>query len=178
MLTANFTFLNPYLTQNYCGQIGVTNCPTTPTYLVFDVPGAVKVAGSNQYAWIGPQAPAGTNLPVAPKFKGSFVARYTGGPIDDYLPFAQAAFVYQTQTAPNLIVPYSEVIGNMPAYGILDLSAGADNGKFSLTLTLLNATDKRAQISRFTETNPAVDNQVYIAPAQPRTIQLNFAQRF
>jgi iron complex outermembrane recepter protein len=177
MLTANFTFLNPYLTQNYCGQIGVTNCPNSQTYLVFDVPGAVKVPGG-EYAWVGPQAPAGTNLPVAPKFKGSFVARYTGGPIDDYMPFAQAAFVYQTQTSPNLIVPFSEVIGMMPAYGILDLSTGADNGKFSLTLSLLNATDKRAQLSRFTETNPQVDNQVYIAPAQPRTIQLNFAQRF
>jgi hypothetical protein len=66
----------------------------------------------------------------------------------------------------------------MPAYGLLDLSAGLDNGKTSIQLFLINVTDKRAQISRFTETNPQVDNQVYIAPSQPRTIALNFSQRF
>ncbi|HTC14686.1 MAG TPA: TonB-dependent receptor, partial [Steroidobacteraceae bacterium] len=177
MLSTNFTFLNPYLTQNYCGQIGVTNCPTLQTYYAFDFPGAVKQPGG-EYMWIGPQAPTGTNLPVVPKFKGNIVARYTFSPIDDFSPFGQAAFVYQTQTSPNLIVPSSLVIGNMPAYGLLDLSAGADNGKMSIQLFLINVTDKRAQISRFTETNPQVDNQVYIAPAQPRTISLNFSQRF
>jgi iron complex outermembrane recepter protein len=177
MLSTNFTFLNPYLTQNYCGQIGVTNCPTLQTYYAFDFPGAVKQPGG-EYMWVGPQAPTGTNLPVVPKFKGNIVARYTFSPIDDFSPFGQAAFVYQTQTSPNLIVPSSLVIGNMPAYGLLDLSAGADNGKMSIQLFLINVTDKRAQISRFTETNPQVDNQVYIAPAQPRTISLNFSQRF
>jgi hypothetical protein len=75
-------------------------------------------------------------------------------------------------------VPDSNIIGMQPAYGLLDLSAGADNGKFSVTLTLINATNRLAQLSRFTETNPQVASQIYIAPAQPRTISLNFAQRF
>ena len=177
MLSTNFTFLDPYLTQNYCGQIGVTNCPTLQTYYAFDFPGAVKQPGG-EYMWVGPQAPTGTNLPVVPKFKGNIVARYTFERVDDFSPFGQAAFVYQTQTTPNLIVPDSLVIGRQPAYGLLDLSAGADNGKTSIQLFLINVTDKRAQISRFTETNPQVDNQVYIATAQPRTISLNFSQRF
>ena len=176
-LTANFTFLDPRLTQNYCGQIGVTDCPNLQTPYAFNFPGATKQPGG-EYMWVGPLAPSGTNLPVAPKFKGSLVARYTGGPIDDFLPFAQAAFVYQTQTSTNLIVPDSNVIGMQPAYGLLDLSTGADNGKFSVTLTLINATNKLAQLSRFNATNPVANNQVYIAPAQPRTISLNFAQRF
>ena len=76
MLSTNFTFLDPYLTQNYCGQIGVTNCPTLQTYYAFDFPGAVKQPGG-EYMWVGPQAPTGTNLPVVPKFKGNIVARYT-----------------------------------------------------------------------------------------------------
>jgi hypothetical protein len=38
--------------------------------------------------------------------------------------------------------------------------------------------DRRAQLSRFAETNPAADNQVYVMPEQPRTIALTFAQRF
>ncbi|HEV8017338.1 MAG TPA: TonB-dependent receptor [Steroidobacteraceae bacterium] len=177
MMSTNFTFLNPYLTQNYCGTLGVTNCPTQQTYYAFDFPGAVKTPGG-EYMWIGPQAPTGTNLPVVPKFKGNIVMRYTYGPINDWSPFTQAAFVYQTQTSPNLIVPSSLVIGNMPAYGLLDTSAGIDNGKMRVQLSVTNVTDKRAQISRFTETNPQVDNQVYIAPSQPRTISLNFSQKF
>ena len=177
MLSANFTLLDPYLTQNYCGTLGVTNCPNQQTYYAFNFPGAVRQPGG-EYMWVGPLAPSGTNLPVAPKFKGSFVARYTASPIRDWVPFAQAAYVYQTQTTPNLIVPDSNVIGTQPAFGLLDLSAGAGTGKLNVTLTVFNATDKRAQLSRFTETNPQVANQVYVAPAQPRTISLNFAQRF
>ena len=38
--------------------------------------------------------------------------------------------------------------------------------------------DRRAQLSRFTQTNPVNDNQVYALPAQPRTIGIRFAQRF
>jgi iron complex outermembrane recepter protein len=176
-LTLNTTLLNPYLTQNYCGVIGVTNCPNLQTYYAFNFPGAVKEPGG-EYMWVGPQAPAGTNLPVTPKFKTNIVARYTMEPIYDWAPFAQAAFVYQSQTSPSLLVAQANLIGDMPAYGLLDLSAGATRDKFSVQLTLSNATDKRAEISRFTETNPQASNQVYIAPAQPRTISLNFAQRF
>ena len=43
---------------------------------------------------------------------------------------------------------------------------------------VFNATDKRAQLSRFTESNPINDNQVYVLPAQPRTIGLKFSMRF
>jgi outer membrane receptor protein involved in Fe transport len=177
LVSTSFTFLDPVLTQNYCGTLGVTDCPTQQTYYAFNFPGAVPQPGG-QYMWIGPLAPSGTNLPVAPKFKGNVVMRYTFVPIHDWAPFGQAAFVYQTQTSPNLIVPSSLVIGNMPAYGVLDLSAGADNGKTGLQLFISNVTDKRAQLSRFTETNPQVDNTTYIAPTQPRTISLNFWQRF
>jgi iron complex outermembrane recepter protein len=177
MLSVNATWLDPYLTQNYCGVIGVTNCPTLQTYYAFDFPGAVKQPGG-EYMWIGPQAPSGTNLPTAPKFKGNIVARYTFGPIKDWSPFAQAAFVYQTQTSTTLIVPTANLIGMQPAYGLLDMSAGAESGKLTVQFFVTNVTDKRAQLSRFTETNPQADNQVYIAPSQPRTIGIKFAQQF
>ncbi|HUN75783.1 MAG TPA: TonB-dependent receptor [Steroidobacteraceae bacterium] len=177
MLSANATFLNAQLTQNYCGAIGVTNCASAEQYYAVDFPGATKDPGG-EYMWVGPQAPAGTNLPDVPKFKGNLVARYTLEPIHDWAPFGQAAFVYQTQTSPTLIVPQARVIGMQPAYGLLDLSAGAQLNKFSVQLYVSNATDRRAEISRFTESNPQVDNQVYIAPAQPRTIGITLAQRF
>lgn len=169
MLSANFTFLDPVLTQNYCGTIGVTSCPDQQTYMAF-LPGQT---------WTGPLAPAGTNLPVSPKFKGNAIARYTLNDIGEWAPFAQAAFVYQTQTSPVLLQNEAAIYGMQPAYGLLDLSMGADrHDGMQLQFFVTNVTDKRAQLSRFTETNPVYDNQVYIIPSQPRTFGLKFAMRF
>jgi hypothetical protein len=41
-----------------------------------------------------------------------------------------------------------------------------------------NVTDRRAQLSRFVQTVPGIDNQVYIIPAQPRTVAIKFGQKF
>jgi iron complex outermembrane receptor protein len=169
LLSSNLTLLDPVLTQNYCGVSGVTNCPNLVTANSPFLPGG---------QWVGPLAPAGTNLPVVPKFKGSLIARYIWGAISEWSPFAQAAFVYQTQTAPVLTVPIVQIVGMQPAYGLLDLAGGFDRNGTSIQLFVSNATDKRAQLSRFTQTNPLNDNQVYILPAQPRTIGIKFAQRF
>jgi outer membrane receptor protein involved in Fe transport len=177
MVRTNFTILDPYLTQNYCGTVGVTNCPNQVNNYAFQFPGAVKTPGG-EYEWIGPLAPKGTNLPVTPKFKGNIVTRYTLGLIGDWSPYAQAAYVYQSQTSPMLAVPTAKILGTQPAYGLLDLSVGAKHEKFRLEFSVTNVTDKRAQLYRFAETNPAADNQVYVLPAQPRTIALTFAQRF
>ena len=168
LLTSNITWLNPVLTQNYCGTSGVTSCANQVSSYPF-LPGG---------EWVGPIAPAGTNLPVVPKFKGTATARYTWGAINQWAPFAQASFVYQTKTAPVLQVPLVEEEGMMPAYGLLDLSGGVNRGNMMVQLYVSNATDKRAQLSRFTQSNPVTNNQVYIIPEQPRTVGIEFSQRF
>ncbi len=177
LLSANVTFLDGYLTQNYCGIIGVTSCPTLHTYYAFDFPGAIKDPGG-EYMWVGPQAPAGTQLPVAPKFKANVIARYTFAPINAWSPYAQAAYVYQTQTSTTVIVPTSNLIGMQPAWGMLDMTAGAEKDKFTVQFLISNVTNKLAELSRFNATNPQADNQVYIAPAQPRTFAIEFSQKF
>jgi len=166
MLSANFTLLDPVLTQNYCGTIGVTYCPDQQTPSAFNG------------TWVGPLAPAGTNLPVAPKFKGNVVARYTYNEMPDWTPYGQAAFVYQTQTSPVLLQNEAQIYGMQPAYGILDLTAGITHNAMQVEAFIFNATDKRAQLSRFTETNPLNDNQVYVLPNQPRTYGLKLSMRF
>jgi len=165
-LSTSFTFLDPRLTQNYCGAQGVTNCPNQVTPEAF---------GPN---FIGPQAPAGTNLPITSKFKGNVIARYNFDPIEDWKLFTQAAFVYQTQTAPTLRVDETQVMGMQPAYGLLDLTAGATVSNSTIQFVVTNATNRLAQLSRFAQTVPAVDNQIYIIPAQPRTYVLKFGQKF
>jgi iron complex outermembrane receptor protein len=168
-LSTNMTLLDPVLTQNYCGVSGITQCAGQVTATSDFLPGG---------QWIGPLAPTGTNLPVVPKFKGNVVARYTWGAVNDMAPYAQAAYVYQSKTAPQLQADIDQILGMMPAYGILDLAAGVHINNFQVEMYCQNAGDKRAQLSRFANTNPLNDNQVYILPATPRTIGIKFAQRF
>jgi outer membrane receptor protein involved in Fe transport len=176
-LSMNLTLLDPYLTENYCGTLGVTDCPNQQNYYAFPFPGATSIPGG-EYVWTGPLAPKGTSLPTTSKFKSSVVARYTFAPMADWRPFMQAAFVYQSEVTSGLIVPTARITGAQPAFGLLDLSAGAQSDKFRVELGVTNVLDRRAQLYRFTETNSAVDNQVYVIPSQPRTIAVTFAQRF
>jgi iron complex outermembrane recepter protein len=169
MLSTNFTFLDPVLTSNYCGTIGVSSCPNQVTYGPY-LPGGELV---------GPLAPAGTNLPVSPKFKGNVVARYSMTLTDNWSSYLQLSGMYQTETAPVLRADEAEVIGDMPAYALVNLKIGADSANgMHMDFFISNLMNRLAQLSRFTETNPRIDNQVYIVPAQPRTFGIEFGQDF
>ncbi|HLZ98656.1 MAG TPA: TonB-dependent receptor [Steroidobacteraceae bacterium] len=165
-LSTNFTFLDPRLTENYCGSAGVTNCPGLVTAEAF-IPNLV-----------GPQAPAGTNLPITPKFKGNVIARYSFDEMAGWKPFAQASWVYQTKSTPALRVDQTRIIGMQPAYGLVDLMGGAQLDNSTIQVIVTNVADKRAQLSRFVQTVPSVDPQPYIIPTQPRTIAIQFGQKF
>lgn len=158
LLSANFTLMDPVLTGNYYGCIpGTPQCTPLPP----------------------PEAPAGTNLPVTPKFKGNLIARYSLALSGDWKPYAQVSGMYQSQTSPGLLVSQNQVLGNMPAYALVNLKLGADSARgMHLDLFINNLMDRRAQLSRFTESNPSTDSQVYIVPMQPRTFGIEFGQDF
>ncbi len=165
-LSTSFTFLDPRLTENYCGQAGVTQCASQVTPEPFGPP------------LNGPLAPSGTNLPITPKFKGNVIARYSFNEIDGWKPFAQSSWVYQTKSTPTLKLDQARNIGMQPSYGLVDFMAGATLNKTTVQLIVTNVADKRAQLSRFAQTNPTNENQPYIIPAQPRTFALQFGQKF
>ncbi len=165
-VSTSFTFLDPVLTENYCAAAGVTYCPTLVTSYGY---------GPNL---IGPQAPAGTNLPVTPKFKGNLVARYSFADIGGWQPFGQVSWVYQTETAPLLLTYQVESVGMQPAYALVDLALGAHQGTTQVQFVVTNLADRRAELTRFTQTTQQSDNQAYIIPAQPRTFYLKFGQKF
>ncbi len=167
-LSASFTLLRAVTTENFCKTVGVTDCPN-------DVNGAPFLPGG---VLIGPLARQGTDLPTAPKFKGNLIARYEWGDVSGWAPFAQAAFVYQTKTAPNLKQNELGVIGFQPAYGLLDLTGGVTFNNTQISAYITNVADRRAQLTRFAEITPKNDNQIYIVPAQPRTIGLKVSQNF
>ncbi len=158
MLSTDFTLMDPVLTKNYYGCIVGVSCPT-PLPPV--------------------QTPAGTNLPVAPKFKGNIVARYYLPLIDNWKPYVQLTGMYQNQTASVLLTSQDKVIGNMPAYALFNLKIGANavNGMHA-DLYISNLMNRHVQLSRFTESNPSLDSQVYIVPAQPRTFGIEFGVDF
>jgi outer membrane receptor protein involved in Fe transport len=157
--------LDARLTENYCGVVGLTNCPNLVT--------------KTSFATVtGPQAPAGTNLPITPKFKGNVIARYSFDEMAGWKPFAQTSWVYQTQSTPTLKVYQAQIVGKQPAYGLVDFTAGAQLNKSTFQLIVTNVADRRAQLSRFVQTNPNHDNQPYVIPAQPRTIAIQFGQKF
>jgi len=162
-LSAALAYYNAELTEDFCTDSTAT-------------PGACP-----SYA----QAPAGTQLPVTPKFKGDLSARYkfTAMGLDS---FVQGSVAYVGARQPELRTFQRSLIGPEPAYTIVDASAGVNFGKSSLELFVGNLFDERAQLQRFTMCSPTTSggtplcapDHVYIQPNQPRTIGLKFGQKF
>src|SRR4029077_18479581 len=141
-LSMNFSWLDPKLTSNYCGtedpatgQPARSNpCPSNPAVGI-DAP-------------FPPLAPSGTQLPITPKFKGNLITRYSFDPIGGWNPNAQEAFVYQTEETPALKTADVQYIGVRPAYGMADLSVGAEKNGMNIQFIVDNVADKRGQVSR------------------------------
>ena len=158
-ITGGVAFIDSELTENYCG-IGdpVTSKPIT------DCP--------------DPQAPKGTELPVSPKFKGNVTARYEF-PVGSFDAHLQGALVYAGKRWADLRVVEREIIGQLDAYSIFDLTAGIDNGTYSIELFVGNAFDERAEITRFAQCDEEIcGTQTYVVTNQPRTFGLRFGQKF
>jgi outer membrane receptor protein involved in Fe transport len=173
-LSVGFQLLQSRLQDNYCGYNDPSGKPVTSNDCTY--PGEDLSPGSGN-APFAPLAPTGADMPIAPKFKANAVARYTFD-LGGWDANVQAAYVYQTETAPALKTQDQQLIGMQPAYGLLDLSAGVEKNGMSVRLNVSNATDKRAQISRFEQCTVSVCQQPYIIPAQPRTIGIAFGQKF
>ena len=169
-LSSSLTLIDPRLLQNYCGFSNpTTGQPVTSPDCTY--PGEAPGNGFN------PLAPANANLPIAPKFKGNMVARYTFS-LGGWDANLQGAFVYQTQTAPALKSRDQASIGKQPAYGLFDLSGGVEKNGMNIRLLVSNVADRRAQISRFEACTVGVCNQPYAIPTQPRTLGVMFGQKF
>lgn len=178
-LSTGIALYNAKLTANYCGFTDansnpVTNCPAGTIY---------PATGLD-----GPQAPKGTQLPITPRFKGNLIARYTfslGG--NDA--FVQAALVHVGQRTTDLRLVERNLLGNLPAYNSVDLSAGVQKNSWSLNVYVDNMFDKRAALYKFTECRPTncgahnvvpqyPNGQVYTGFSQPRTFGIRFKQDF
>jgi outer membrane receptor protein involved in Fe transport len=170
-LSAGGTYLDPKLTKPFCKDV-------TLSYADCALP-------ANNYNY----AASGTTLPVTPKFKGNVTIRNEFG-LGDYAAFTQAAFAYQTSSRSALIPAEQAALGTQGAYGILDLSAGIQRDNHSYELYVNNATNKHADLYRYSECTPLqlnyfpnpgapfCDAKSYDGTNQPLTIGVKYTRSF
>ena len=180
-LSAGVALYDAKLTANYCGFTdangnAVTDCPA----------GSIHPQTGDTVT--GPQAPKGTQLPITPRFKGNLIARYTFS-LGDNDAFVQAALVHVGRRTTDLRLLERSLLGDLPAYNSVDLSAGVQKNSWSLDVYVDNVFDKRAALYKFTECGVTVcaahgvvaqypNGQVYTGFSLPRTFGIRFKQEF
>ncbi|HEV2818196.1 MAG TPA: TonB-dependent receptor [Allosphingosinicella sp.] len=131
-------------------------------------------------------APAGTRLPVTPRFKFAANARYEF-PVFGGTGHAQAAISHQSSASSDLrtaivqsgtgnIVSPAAQTGRLAAWTAADFALGIEWSRFSAELFLENAFDERAQLTRFQQCGQC--NRPYIVTSTPRTIGVRVGTRF
>jgi outer membrane receptor protein involved in Fe transport len=169
------TELDPKMSENFCYEVDpATGLPYPP-------------ATCPAYNAV----PEGTQLPIVPKFKGDATARYSfplGGA--DLQGYGQAAYSYTSATNSELSPYQNNLIGTVPAYGLLDLALGVNKGSFQAEVFATNALDKRAETYRFSECTIVGGSGTFIPGVNvcgakpmatittPRTIGIRFSQTF
>lgn len=157
--TAATAYIDSELTENFCGYVNAdgdpeTDCPT-------------------------PEAPAGTRLPITPRFKGNLVARYEWD-VAGMTANVQASLVHQTSAPTDLRVFANSITGDLPAYTLVDLAAGLESpAGWTVGAYVRNLFDEEGQMSRFAQCAESVCGaQTYFIPTQPRTFGIKFGRRF
>ncbi len=125
-----------------------------------------------------PRAPKGTEMPFVPKTQATAIGRYDfeAGRTPGYV---QAAIAYTSDSWSNLEVDLRET---QPAYTIVNLAAGMMVSEWSLDLFIDNATDERAQLTRYGgqyyDPYDAIFQDSTIMVNRPRTIGLRVGRKF
>lgn len=161
--TAGMAYTNAQLTTNFCRSSVTGNCGPGDT----------------------PDAPKGEQLPVTPQFKGNITGRYEWS-IGSVRAHVQAVGNYQTSSWSDLLALDRQTLGLQQAYGTVDLNAGIAKDNWTLDLSLLNASDTRAQLYRYDEctvnvcggTVPGTPRAIYVVPNRPMTFSIRFGQKF
>ena len=164
-INGGFAWYDAKLTKDYCVATDVqgTLDPSCFGPLTDDTPD---------------RAFSGTRLPVTAKLKGNVNARYNfdfqGGEA-----YWQASVAHQGDRTNDLREAQSAKFGMLDAYTLLDLSAGWKKDSWSIDVFLKNATNKRAELARFSECAALTcGDESYTVFAQPRTLGVRFSKEF
>ena len=170
LITGGVAWYDAKLTENFCGWLKPDGKPETVCPA-----GSLDPKGN---VFTGPQAPAGTQLPITPRFKGNLNARYTFqlGAGEAYW---QAALSHAGKRRVDMRNAETALLGYLKSYTLLDLSVGWRKDSWGVDVFLKNALNERAQMSRFAQCAALTcGNEPYTVIAQPRTIGVRFSKEF
>jgi iron complex outermembrane receptor protein len=132
-------------------------------------------------------APSGTRLPVSAKFKGNAFARYEF-PVADLTAHLQGGLVYEGKRTSDLRLYERSIVGSLPSYTTVDVSAGVTNGSWTVELYARNLFDSRGQVTRTIQCGESVcgdpdgvtdiGGKFYTVVTTPRTIGLKVGTKF
>jgi outer membrane receptor protein involved in Fe transport len=183
VLSGSATYLDSYLTSNFCGTLTLvfpTSCPNQQS----GAKGS-PISYADQSVVTGPYAPAGTRLPGTPRLKANLVGRYTFSVFSEWNAYTQAAVVYQDASVPLLFPSFyqngpagQQHLGELPPYTLVNLAAGVEKNGLAVQVRLDNTFNTYGELTRFAACTPTTCNQPYVSPVQPRTVWLQFGQKF
>jgi iron complex outermembrane recepter protein len=122
-------------------------------------------------------SPAGTRLPITPKFKIAGTARYTADVGASTKAYGQVNASYQGSAASEVRAGPAATIGELPAFATVNLAFGVEFDKLNLELFASNLFDERGQVSRFLQCGQC-GSRPYVVPINPRTIGLRLGYDF
>ena len=125
-------------------------------------------------------ANVGTRLPVTPKFKGTFTARYDfkAGDFDSYV---QGVAYHQTSTRNDLQDPIAALMGDSPGFTTFDFSTGFGKNGWMLEAFVQNAFDERGDVSKYAQCSDFLgycDSHPRVFPIKPQFFGIKFGQKF
>jgi outer membrane receptor protein involved in Fe transport len=158
VLSGGIALIHSELTANYCGLLDDNDQPVTDCS--------------------EPLAPKGARLPITPKIKGNLTARYNFQ-LAGREAYMQGAVFGTGRRRADLRTVQADILGDLPGYGTVDLSAGFKQDQWSFDVYLKNAFDNRGQIANYSECRPEVcGGTTYIIPVQPRTLGIRLTRDF
>lgn len=170
-ISAGIALYRGELTENYCGFTELDGSPVT------DCPaGTINPLTGDPVD--GPEAPKGTRLPITAREKGNITGRYNFDAWG-HEAYLQGSVFFEGRRTTDLRPATNAILGEMPGYGTVDLSAGFKQDKWSFDFYINNAFDNRGQVSRYAECSESVcADQIYVVPTLPRTIGMRVTRDF
>ncbi|MEK6542339.1 MAG: TonB-dependent receptor [Pseudomonadota bacterium] len=121
-------------------------------------------------------APAGTRLPITPRFKGNVTARYAFD-LGQGRAHVQGVVAHQSSASADIRTGPAASLGRLEGFTTVGLSFGIDWSSWTFEAFASNLFDERGQLTRFQQCG-ACSQRTYIVPIQPRTLGLRAGYRF
>ena len=182
VFSGSATFIDAELTKSFCGTLTLTFPTSCPNQVSGSSGSPISYADGTTVN--GPYAPAGTRLPGTPRLKANLISRYNF-PLGDWKGYGQAAVVYQDSSVPLLFPSFYQNgpegqlhLGELPPYTLVNLATGVERNGLAVQVRVDNVFNTLGELTRFAACTPTSCNQPYVSPVQPRTVWLQFGQKF